>query len=176
MNPLAEKAIAMVLEYEGGYQCDRDDSGNWTGGAPGAGKLRGTNFGISAASYPDIDIERLDCAGAEQIYFRDFWMPMRCDLLPAPVSVCLLDAAVMSGQSRAVRWLQKTLDLISDGQVGRQTINAAMRCKDIPVLLTDFTQMRKTFFSGCREYQRFGAGWNARADRTLAKALETSCN
>ena len=46
-------AIAMVLAHEGGFQGMPDDPGNWTGGRLGDGTLKGTKFGISAASYPD---------------------------------------------------------------------------------------------------------------------------
>jgi lysozyme family protein len=34
----------------------------------------GTKFGISSRSYPDVDIEGLTRADAEEIYYRDFWM------------------------------------------------------------------------------------------------------
>jgi hypothetical protein len=35
---------------------DERDPGNWTGGAIGKGELRGTKWGISAQTYPQIDI------------------------------------------------------------------------------------------------------------------------
>ena len=52
-------AFAVVLGHEGGYTADPTDPGNWTGGAPGRGECRGTNWGISAASYPDLPIRAL---------------------------------------------------------------------------------------------------------------------
>ena len=55
----------VVLGTEKGYQNDPRDPGNWTGGAVDQGTLRGTNFGISAASYPTLDIARLLATGAE---------------------------------------------------------------------------------------------------------------
>lgn len=33
---------------------DANDPGNWTGGEIGKGECKGTNYGISAASYPDL--------------------------------------------------------------------------------------------------------------------------
>ena len=54
-----ERAFAVVLGHEGGYTADPADPGNWTGGAPGRGECRGTNWGISAASYPYLPIRAL---------------------------------------------------------------------------------------------------------------------
>ncbi len=68
-----EMAVAVVLRHEGGFQRDPGDRGNWTGGAVGLGELRGTKFGISAASYPGEDIEGLTEERAREIYYKDFW-------------------------------------------------------------------------------------------------------
>src|SRR6185437_7679529 len=66
-------ALATVLAHEGGYQAMPDDPGNWTGGKIGAGELKGTKFGLSAAAYPNLDIASLTEAEAAAIYCRDWW-------------------------------------------------------------------------------------------------------
>jgi lysozyme family protein len=44
-----DKAMLPLIEHEGGFQNDPDDSGNWTGGKVGVGELKGTKWGICAA-------------------------------------------------------------------------------------------------------------------------------
>ena len=58
------RCLAFTLRSEGGFTDNRADPGNWTGGQVGAGELRGTNFGISAAAYPQLDIANLTAAMA----------------------------------------------------------------------------------------------------------------
>jgi len=66
-------AVQIVLRDEGGYTADPRDAGNWTGGRVGAGALKGTNFGISAAQYPNLDIEGLTRDEAIEIWRRNWW-------------------------------------------------------------------------------------------------------
>ena len=54
-----QMAKNLTLNVEGGYQCDPDDKGNWTGGNVGVGLLKGTKYGISAASFSNVDIKNL---------------------------------------------------------------------------------------------------------------------
>lgn len=68
-----DAAFALTVGEEGGFSQDPRDGGNWTGGAPGKGSLRGTKYGISAASYPTLHIDALTLADAKAIYRRDFW-------------------------------------------------------------------------------------------------------
>ena len=90
-------ALAIVLAHEGGYQAMPDDPGNWTQGKIGAGELKGTKFGLSAASYPAVDIASLTAAEAAAIYRRDWWDRFGLGRLPAPVAAKLFDATVNIG-------------------------------------------------------------------------------
>lgn len=73
---LFTRALAWLLEQEGGYQERTIDPGNWTGCAVGNGALHGTKYGISACAYPELDIASLTEAQAAAIYRRDFWDPI----------------------------------------------------------------------------------------------------
>ena len=120
------KAIAFVLAKEGGYQCRLEDPGNWTGGTQGSGELKGTNFGISAKSYPSEDIKDMLVSRAMEIYRSDYWNAIRGDELPDGIALAVMDAAVNQGAKRAIRWLQIALDLDDiDGTVGPKTVAAA---------------------------------------------------
>lgn len=99
------RSIAFVLQQEGGYSILRDDPGNWTGGAVGVGTLKGTKYGISAASYPALDIAALTQAEAEAIYRRDYWEPSGAAALAWPLCLLVLDTAVLHGVGAARAWL-----------------------------------------------------------------------
>lgn len=124
MDGAFERAFAVVLGHEGGYTADPTDPGNWTGGAPGRGECRGTNWGISAASYPYLPIRALTREQACDVYRRDYWAKVRGDELPPAVALLVFDAAVNSGTSRSARWLQQALGVPDDGALGPRTLAA----------------------------------------------------
>lgn len=93
-----DKCIAFILKWEGGFQIDPNDPGNWTGGKVDVGVLKGTKYGISAASYPSVDIRNLTIEKAKTIYFQDFW-PYAVSY-PWPMSLAALDLAVNGGPGR----------------------------------------------------------------------------
>lgn len=128
-------ALATVLAHEGGYQAMPDDPGNWTGGKIGAGELKGTKFGLSAATYPGLDIAALTEADAAEIYRREWWDRFGLGRLPAPLAAKIFDAAVNIGIANAAAALQRALraagastgatPIAEDGKLGQETIAAA---------------------------------------------------
>lgn len=68
-----ETAFLHTVGEEGGFTQDPNDIGNWTGGKVGVGILKGTKYGISAASYPALDIANLTLQDAQAIYKRSYW-------------------------------------------------------------------------------------------------------
>lgn len=118
------KCIDFVLQHEGGFQNRADDPGNWTGGRVGKGRLVGTRYGISAASYPDLDIANMGVSQAANIYRRDYYAAGGCDLLPYPLAIILFDACVNQGVPWATRELQKVLGVVADGKIGPVTMAA----------------------------------------------------
>lgn len=96
-----QKALAFVGLAEGGYSDDENDNGNWTGGKKGVGELKGTKYGISAASYQDLDIKNLTKEQADNIYKKDYWDTINGDKLPWPLALVAFDHAVNAGVARA---------------------------------------------------------------------------
>ncbi|HEY3919466.1 MAG TPA: glycosyl hydrolase 108 family protein [Stellaceae bacterium] len=136
-------AVAIVLAHEGGYQALPDDAGNWTQGKIGAGALKGTKYGISAAQYPTLDIAALTADDAAAIYRRDWWDRFGLARLPPPLAAKLFDAAVNLGIEEAVRALQRALraagpqnaaPLAEDGKLGAATLAAAVAIAPATVL------------------------------------------
>lgn len=159
-------AIQFILQHEGGFQCMRGDSGNWTGAAIGSGELKGTNYGICAASYPNLDIRNLTREQAIEIYHRDFWRAA-WDQLDKRVAAKVLDISVNCGQTLGPKILQRACGVDDDGIVGSATILAANHC-DTDLLLTAMSlKLRDHYADIVRrkpEKKQFLAGWNRRAD------------
>jgi len=121
-----EKAIDHVLSSEGGFTLNKKDKGNWTGGEVGKGILKGTNWGISAASYPNLDIKGLTRSAAIRIYYADFWMRYKIFNFPDRIQMHMLDVCINSGFSRAVKILQRAAGITVDGDAGPQTMKASV--------------------------------------------------
>ena len=164
-----EQAFETVVGHEGGFSKDPADPGNWTGGSVGAGLLRGTNFGISAAAYPDLDIASLKLADASAIYRRDYWDRVCGEQFAAPLALLLFDSAVNCGVGRSVRWLQQALGDTADGAIGQLTLEAMKRASQQPgggaMLCAEFLALRMVFMSNLPTWRRFGLGWTRRLCR-----------
>jgi lysozyme family protein len=148
MDPF-KTALQFTLKWEGGYTDNPDDPGNWTGGSVGSGELKGTKYGISAASYPHLDIKNLTVEEAGEVYREMYWDAINGDLMPFPASMAVFDFAVNSGVSRALRfWSDASQDL--------KTFQAA----------------RVDFLTSLQTFNTFGRGWIRRVNdlnKELAK-------
>ena len=155
------KAFENVIGVEGGFSDDPKDPGNWTGGKEGSGKLNGTKYGVSAASYPSLDIRSITLEDAKVIYHRDFWQTINGDEFPFSVANALFDCAVNSGCASAAKLLQRSLSITSDGKIGKLTI-AAAQAKDPTELLIDFLTARAVFYARLAKFELYGKGWMKR--------------
>ncbi len=158
------RAYPIVAGAEGGLTTDPADPGNWTGGARGRGVCRGTQWGISAAAYPTLDIVRLTLADAQTLYRRDYWDRVHGDELPPAVALLVFDAAVNNGVGRAVRWLQAAAGVAADGVLGAATL-AAVHAMPALALLVEFQAQRMVFMAGLPTWRSFGLGWARRLCR-----------
>src|SRR5690554_991684 len=78
-KPDFDLAFERLIGHEGKFTDNRADRGNWTTGRVGVGELKGTKFGISAMTYPHLDIKSLTLEQAKDIYLRDFWLRAGAD-------------------------------------------------------------------------------------------------
>lgn len=146
--------LAIVLKEEGGLSLLKSDPGNWTGGKVGVGELKGTKYGIAAASFPQLDIPNLTIATAGGIYRRNYFNAAGCNVLPPGVSLAVFDPAVNSGVSRAIKWRNATAS-ITDPVKRVQAICAS----------------RRGFYQSLKTFATFGRGWMARVARIEAIAV-----
>jgi lysozyme family protein len=158
-----------TLSEEGGYTDNQKDRGNWTGGVIGRGICNGTKYGISAASYPYLDIKNLDVIQAKQIYKADYWDKCHCDLMPWFVALNLFDMAVNSGVKASITTLQHVLGVDVDGIIGNQTIKAAHDVEQIE-FNGDFFDCRLAYVKQSKGWLDFGLGWKNRFKRIMADA------
>lgn len=165
------RALELVLAHEGGVRLSLDpqDPGNWTGGRIGAGELRGTKFGISAAAYPRLDIANLTEDAAAAIYRRDYWDACRCEEMPWPVALVIFDAAVNQGPGTARRLLQACVGVRQDGDLGPRSM-AAMEAMPPLALAREIQAQRLLRYTGTAGWSRFGLGWTRRAFAIMTEA------
>ena len=110
-----DQAFGRLVGHEAGFSIDPRDPGNWTGGRPNAGELKGTKFGIAANTYPDIDIPNLTLDRAKEIYRRDWWLKIGADMYDPAIAFQLWDFAVNAGMETAKRALQRAVRVADDG-------------------------------------------------------------
>jgi lysozyme family protein len=133
--------------------------------------LKGTKYGISAASYPALDIAALTAEDAAAIYRRDWWERFGLAHLPPPLAGKLLDAAVNIGIGDAVRCLQRALRaagtaIAEDGLLGGATIAEASAHPAetlLPALREAIAGHYRLIAARQSADARFLAGWLARA-------------
>lgn len=166
-----DEAFSRVIGHEGAFQNDRNDRGNWTTGVIGKGELKGTKYGISAMSYPDLDIRNLTLQQAKDIYYRDFWLRVEGDSLHDALVYQLFDAAINHGAGNAIRMLQRAVGVLDDGSFGPITRKAIKR-RGIDDTLKLFNAQRIRFFTRLSTFRLYGAGWMNRVAQNLEYAAD----
>lgn len=170
-----EKSVAFVLKSEGGYSSDVKDPGNWTAGRPGLGLLKGTKYGISASSFPELDIKNLTESEASAIYKKQYWDKIQGEHLLWPLCYLLFDFAVNSGVTKASTVLQSCLGVTPDGIIGPITVSKANSI-DQEQLCKDFCKRRYDFLSNLKTWSTYKNGWTSRMNDAADNAgLDWRC-
>lgn len=165
-----DESFEILLGHEGGFTKDPNDRGNWTSGRIGVGVLKGTKFGISAAAFPSEDIENLTATRAKAIYHHEYWAPAGCDAVPAEMKFDLFDAAVNSGVTQAVRFLQLACGASVDGKLGPKTLMAVQSTMGWR-LVARFNGHRLDFLNNNPDqWALYGRGWSQRIAENLMRA------
>lgn len=122
-----EFCIEKIGISEGGFSEDKYDRGNWTSGKVGVGQLKGSKFGISAMTYPTLDIKSLTWEQGKEIYLSDFWKKYRIGEIHEPVRLFALDCVINHGGTGGIKLLQRACGIKQDGVVGSVTIAHSKR-------------------------------------------------
>lgn len=175
MSAWFETVFERVIGHEGAFQDHPGDRGNWTTGVVGKGDLKGTKYGISAASYPEEDIKNLSYDQAKLIYFVDWWEKMGMRWWPEAVSYQMFDAAINHGVVNANKMLQRAIHVRDDGVIGPKTL-AKLREVNLNDLVMLFLAERLEFFTNIGTFQDYGKGWCRRIAKNLRYAAQDTPN
>jgi lysozyme family protein len=154
-------AINRLLGNEGGYVNNPADPGGET------------NWGISKRSYPTVNIKDLTRDGAIALYKRDFWDAIGLDNQPFGIGFQMLDFAVNSGISTAIRALQRSVGCADDGHIGAVTL-AAVAAMSPHDFIMKFLAERLVFMTGCKNWSDAGKGWARRIAADLRFGAQDS--
>lgn len=166
-----DNAFDRLIGHEGNFSDDPRDPGNWTGGRPNVGELKGTKYGIAANTYGDVDIKNLTLAGAKAIYYRDWWLKIGADELHSAVVFQMWDFAVNAGMSTARRALQYAAGVAQDGKIGPLTLGAVKR-SELNDLLLKFNAFRLRHYTSLSTWVTYGKGWTNRTAGQLDYAAQ----
>lgn len=161
-----DKALALVLEHEGGYVNHPRD--------PGGATMKGVTQAVYDA-YRKVrgrgvqSVRFITDSELEAIYKFQYWDRVQGDLLPAGLDYAVFDFAVNSGVSRAAKYLQAVVGVKQDGIIGAKTLAAI---KDPAQVVNALCDRRMSFLRNLGHFATFGRGWTRRVQGVRAKALE----
>lgn len=148
-----QRAVDFVIDHE-----IRDDTG-WTPFDPDDRGGR-TRWGIASRWHPSVNLDTLTREGAEEIYRRKYWDPLKGDRLSEPLGFVLFDWAVPHGVPTVVRALQGVLGVHVDGRLGKDTL-AAIGSRAPGPLVRQLLATRKRAIQQIHS-GKYEAGWLAR--------------
>lgn len=144
-----ERALKHLLGNEGGFSDHPQDPGG------------ATNYGITqrvaqAHGYMG-DMRNFPMSLAIGIYRSDYWAPIKADQLPEALRFHVFDAAVNSGATQAIKWLQRAAGVEQNGVIGPRTLSAASL-----VTPAKYSAIRLRFMTDLKTWPTFGKGWARR--------------
>lgn len=160
-----EPALTCVLRHEGGYS----DHPNDPGGATMMGITQKTLSDWRGQGVTKAEVRALARPEVAAIYRARYWNAVRADDLPAGLDLAVFDFAVNSGPLRAIRMLQRVLDVTVDGLLGPATL-AAAHARPATETVTALCAARLDFLGKLSTFPVFGRGWTRRIRDVEANA------
>lgn len=153
-----DTAFHELLGHEGGYVDHPKDPGGATNWGVTERVARATGY---AGQMRDFPVEM-----AKAIYRRDYWDAVRADELPPALRYATFDAAVNSGTTQAVKWLQRAVGAVDDGRIGPETLRMANSANPEQAARRMVGQ-RLRFMTELPHWPAFGRGWSKRVAALL---------
>lgn len=164
MRETLPKALQLMFGHEGGYVNVATDRGGPT-------KYGITHNTLAAhrgvRSVTAAQVKALTLAEAEDIYRKSYWGQSGGDVLPVGLDYAAFDFGVNSGPSRAVKVLQQTVRVTSDGKLGPQTLAAVNAYPGgVVKLIRDYCAARMAYLRSLTNprtgFPVNGRGWTRR--------------
>lgn len=139
----AEKAMPIILKWEGGYSDHPNDSGGCT--------MRGITIGTFRRYYGKDktcdDLRRISDDQWLHIFKSGYWDKMKCDFIEnQSLANLVIDMGWGSGTVTAIKKIQKCLGTTADGIVGPKTL-ALLNAPDREATFNKLWEMRRLWFN-----------------------------
>ena len=154
-----QTAFDLLITHEGGFSNHPDD--------PGGATMYGVTEAVARAEGYMGPMQDLTLDFAKSVYRKRYWDACRCDQMPDPLRYPLFDAAVNSGPSQAIKWLQLAVGVKVDGAVGPIT-QQAVNVLPAQVTRQKMVGARLRFMTNLANWPSFSKGWA----RRIAAILE----
>jgi lysozyme family protein len=118
-----------------------------------------------------VDIRALQWPEAQTIMHAQYWESVHGDDLPSGLDYCVMDAAYNSGVVQAVKWLQTSIGVASDGHLGIVTLDKIKSLASEKANVEAYDKARLGFMRALRTWPIFGKGWFARVNLVTSRAL-----
>ena len=140
-----ESDLKLILGFEGGYVNNPDDNGG------------ATNKGITQATYNEFrqshglennDVKDINDSEVSAIY-QGFYISCGADKVSEinpKLATELFDFAINAGPTQAIKTLQKSINIFSDGIMGPATLNAIRNIIDQSNASKNFALQRIAFY------------------------------
>lgn len=148
-----DQAFHKLLGHEGGYVDHPKD--------PGGATCWGVTERVARAAGYRGHMRDLPVDLAKSIYRRQYWDSVHADDLPSALRYAVFDAAVNSGHSQAIKWLQRAIGADDDGVLGGKTL-AMARAAQPDFALRRMVGARLQFMTDLKTWPVFGRGWARR--------------
>ena len=160
-----EKALALVLQHEGGYVNHPSDPGGRT------------NLGVTQRVWEDYVGHKVDEAEMRSLtkelvaplYRKEYWDAVHGDKLPCGADYLAFDFAVNAGAFRCIKTIQRALNITADGVIGPVTLKAIQEA-NAEDFINNFSAAKESFYRGLTTFPTFGKGWFNR----VAEAKKTA--
>jgi uncharacterized protein (TIGR02594 family) len=172
LDEVFPRALAHVLEMEGGYDEDPYDPGGPTNlGITLSEFVRDKGLELTADNFAAMkaELQAIPRDTVRRIYHDDYWQAAACPELPPALALFHFDAAVNQGVVGAARMLQQAVGAEVDGEIGPLTL-AAVASHPVEEALAAYAEVRRRRYRALPTFWRFGKGWLSRVDATLALA------
>jgi lysozyme family protein len=149
-----EKSLELVLAHEGGYVHHALDPGGRT------------NLGVTQRVWEDYVGHKVDEQAMRKLtkemvaplYRKQYWDAVHGDKLPCGADYLAFDFAVNAGFFRAIKTIQRALNITADGVIGPVTIKA-IQDANAEEFINNFTNAKEVFYRGLANFPTFGRGW-----------------
>jgi lysozyme family protein len=144
-------AVAKTLVHEGGYVNNPADRGG------------PTNFGITQADMPGVDMRTITQDQAVAYYQEHYWKPLYSEISNQDIADKLFDVGVLFGVGTAVKILQTSMEseihVVSDGDFGPETLADVNQYGDIGTYKTALIQHVINIVHNNPSQNVFANGW-----------------